>query len=159
MKTHAERVQVLLVNSGEHVHSAAMAFQIGGVRREMRKFRAAAPGVAVLGTLLTLGQTIPADAPTLDLPAQMVVALTNRRLLFYSLGGTGIAKAKKLVHEVDRADLAGLEQPAMAQGVFKVLRVGVLIRGGAALRFEFPRLSIAEGSRMLDEIGRDFRPA
>ncbi|WP_405059570.1 hypothetical protein OG474_43525 [Kribbella sp. NBC_01505] len=157
MKSQADHVQALLGTTGEQVHSAAQAFQQGGLRRELRKFRSLAPGATLIGALLTLGHPVPQDAPTRELPGQMVVALTDRRLLFYTQGGTGIAKAKKLVHEVDRADVVGLEQPDLVEGVLKVLRAGVLTRDGTVLRFEFGRVAIAEGTRMLEELGRDLR--
>lgn len=145
--TQAEKVQRLLVEKGEQVHSATIAFRQGRARIYML-----AAGAA--GAAMAAGQKTPPPGPSLDLPDRVIVALTDRRLLVYSLGGVLVARPKKVLYEFDRHDVVGIDQPVVEGSMAQVLRASVLIKDGAVLRIEFPLLSIDQGTTILQELAR-----
>jgi hypothetical protein len=136
--SQVDKVRNSLGASDERVEAAAIAFPAGGVRSVMK---------AVGGIM------------ELPLPQRMVVALTDRRLLVYAVGGVVVAKPGKLLSEFARGDVVDLEPLELEGGVATALRVGVVLADGSVLRVEFPRLSVEEGTRIIDALAADLRPS
>ncbi|MBM9506638.1 hypothetical protein [Actinacidiphila acididurans] len=145
--------------AGERVLYGVLAFRIGGVRRTMVGGAAGLAGVAgaAMAAAATRGRTAVPAAP-LPVPGRVIVALTDQRLLVFSIGGAFVAKPKKLLYSIPFDAIAWLPKPELVPGAAQALRVQVGVSGEGILGFEFPRLKVNEGRNMINRLRRALPP-
>jgi S-adenosylmethionine:diacylglycerol 3-amino-3-carboxypropyl transferase len=81
------------------------------------------------------------------LPAKMVAAVTDRRILLFSQHWLIMGRAKELVAEIDLGQVVGAEQRASgrAQVTIKVANFAITLRDGTVLELESADVGGAEG--------------
>lgn len=157
--TLAEKVEKRLASEllpGEHVVYGVLGFRTGGVRKTMVGGALGIAGVAGAAAMGMATRRGGADVPAtaLPLPGRFIVGLTDQRLLVFSIGGVFVGKPRKLLHAFALDRIVWMSEPELITGVAQALRVSFGMAGEGVLRFEFPRLQVADARNMVNRIRR-----
>ncbi|RKE23533.1 hypothetical protein [Streptomyces sp. TLI_171] len=161
--TLVEKVEQRLAGEllpGEQVLYGVLGFRIGGIRTTMIGGAAGIAGGAGIAamTVATSGATADVPAAQLPVPARSIVALTDQRLMVFSIGGLFVAKPKKILHSYALDQIAGIPEPELVPGAAQALRVHIGVAGAGVLAVEFPRLQVSEARNMVRRIERGMSP-
>ncbi|MEW2291025.1 hypothetical protein [Streptomyces sp. NPDC047841] len=163
-RTMAEKVELRLKDeklSGERVLYGVLAFRVGGVRTTMiggAAGLAGAAGAAAMAAITSRGQAAAPDVP-LQLPGRIIIALTDQRLLVFSVGGVIVGKPGKVLHSFALDQVAWVSEPELIPGAAQALRVQIGIAEVGVLAFEYPRLKVNEGRNMIKRLVRELPQA
>ncbi len=147
--------------TGESVRHAALAFRAGGARKAMIGGAAAIAGAAGAAVVAAVSKGSGADAgrESLPLPERCVVALTDQRLLVFSVGGVLHAGPKELLYDYTFDQISWVGKPEPQPGPAQAVRVEIGLAKESVLCVEFPKLSVDEGRELLDGLRGALPPA
>ncbi|MET9012557.1 hypothetical protein ACWCPX_20700 [Streptomyces olivaceoviridis] len=160
----AEKVELRLKDEklpGERVLYGVLAFRVGGVRTTMMGGAAGlagAAGATAMAAITSRGRAAAPDVP-LQLPGRIIIALTDQRLLVFSVGGVVVGKPGKLLHSFALDQIAWVGEPELITGAAQALRVQIGIAEVGVLAFEHPRLQVTEGRNMIKRLIRELPQA
>ncbi|ALO98589.1 hypothetical protein SHL15_7585 [Streptomyces hygroscopicus subsp. limoneus] len=163
-RTMAEKVELRLKDEklpGERVLYGVLAFRVGGVRTTMiggAAGLAGAAGAAAMAAITSRGRAAAPDVP-LPLPGRIIIALTDQRLLVFSVGGVVVGKPGKLLRSFALDQVAWVSEPELIPGAAQALRVQIGIAEVGVLAFEYPRLQVTEGRNMIKRLIRELPQA
>ncbi|GAB1332115.1 hypothetical protein ACE1SV_64540 [Streptomyces sennicomposti] len=158
-RSMTEKVELSLGDAklpGERVLYGVLAFRVGGVRTTMiggAAGVAGSVGAATMAVITSRGRAAP-DAP-LQLPGRIIIALTDQRLLVFSVGGVVVGRPGKVLHSFALDQVAWVGEPELIPGAAQALRVRIGIAGVGVLAFEHPRLQVTEGRNMIRRLVRE----
>lgn len=159
-RTMTEKVELRLTDAklpGERVLYGVLAFRVGGVRTTMiggAAGLAGSAGAATMAVITSRGRAAAPDVP-LRLPGRIIIALTDQRLLVFSVGGVIVGKPGKLLHSFALDQVAWVGEPELIPGAAQALRVQIGMAGVGVLAFEHPRLQVTEGRNMIKRLVRE----
>lgn len=153
------------LGDGEKVLKAAPAARIGGQREFAAGYLTGAGNISRLiaaqraGAAARAAVTSDAAGSLVPLPQQCTVALTDRRLLFFSNWSFN-NKPRKLVYEVPRDQIEWLGDPAAGPGVItRTERYVIGVQGPAVVAWEVPMVYTRQGrglfSVLVDQMVQD----
>ncbi|MFI1838599.1 hypothetical protein [Streptomyces olivaceoviridis] len=160
----AEKVELRLKDEklpGERVLYGVLAFRVGGVRTTMMGDAAGlagAAGATAMAAITSRGRAAAPDVP-LQLPGRIIIALTDQRLLVFSVGGVVVGKPGKLLHSFALDQIAWVGEPELIPGAAQALRVQIGIAEVGVLAFEHPRLQVTERRNMIKRLIRELPQA
>ncbi|MYR63777.1 hypothetical protein GTY54_48785 [Streptomyces sp. SID625] len=159
-RTMTQKVEQRLAQQaapGERVLFGAPVFRTDGVRTTATGAAAGlggAGGAAGVAAFTRRGPTAPPTVPV-RIPGRVVVALTTRRLLVFSVTGAVVAGPGELLHSFPLEEIAWVGEPELVTGAAQALRVRIGIAGTGVLAYGHPRRRVAEGRLMTGRLIRE----